>query len=253
MVNGEGGSLSPAITRAGDILDELADGHPRTVAELASRVRLAKSSVSDVCATLAAVGLARRAADGSYRLGAHTAMLARRSLPMPGVLEAFRAVLLEGTAVDGHTISLGALTGIEVLTVDVRLGRHPLPLTPRPGARDAAVDGAAGAAVVSALDPGELDDELTRLAAHQGADPDAHRAVRALVDPSSPVAVWRSRAGAQQLACSIPAATAPRLAALTLHLPHDPRSTLDLGELASDLQAAALAVATRASAVSPAG
>ncbi|MBN9201266.1 helix-turn-helix domain-containing protein [Microbacterium aurantiacum] len=240
-----GAALSPAVTRAGDLLDVLALGERRTLAELVDHTGLAKSSVSDLCRALVEVGFAERASDGSFALGPRMGALIRRSVSSPRLVDAFAALTIGDSGIDDHTLSLGALEGGEVVTIDVRLGQQPLTVTPRPGHRDRVTECAAGIAIVSALDRDTLDAQLALHGPTLGLSADEGDAVRSL-ESSDHVAWWRSRTGLQQLACPIPGGDG--LAAITLHVPQDPHSRLDLTALGRELDRIARALGSVATA-----
>ncbi|KAE8765943.1 helix-turn-helix domain-containing protein [Georgenia thermotolerans] len=217
------------------ILDELSH-KPLGLAELADRVRLSKSSVSDICSTLVGTDLIRRSTDGTYRLGGHLSTLARQTSPAPSVVDGFIRASLEGTPLDGHTLSVSTMVGCEVVTLNVRLGRHPLPLTPRPGTRTPLLQCAAGPAIAASLGEG-LDAELELFAAHQGLDGDGRSAIHAVVERMrrSEVSTWRSKNGIHQLARAVGRPEEHMLTAITLHLPYDPLFKLDVAALAGAL------------------
>lgn len=226
---------SPAIERASLILDELSQ-RPLGLADLSDRVRLAKSSVSDICSTLVSTGLVTRNADGHYRLGSRFAELSRQASPSPMTVEAFNRAVSEGTALDGHTLSLGTMVGNELLTLNVRLGRHPLPLTPRPGTRSPLVECAAGPALAATLGDA-LDAELDLFARHQALDEEGRAAIHAAAVAARGAEVfrWESRAGAQQAACAVHTPGETTLTAVTLHLPDTPQSAHDFASLTDAL------------------
>jgi IclR family transcriptional regulator, blcABC operon repressor len=221
MVTGNGSlGVSPAIGRAAAILTELAHG-PTSMASLSERLRLSKSSVSDVTATLVSADLIRRGPDGLYRLGGHLSAIVRQSMVAPTVVDGFLRASVEGTDLDGHTLSLDTMTGNEVLTTNVRLGRHPLPLTPRPGTRTQLLDCAAGPAIASSLGDA-LERELDTYSAHQGIASDERAAILTAASKLHPrnVVRWQfKRIG--QISRAIPGEPST-LSAVTLHLPEDP-------------------------------
>ncbi len=69
-------SLAPAVTRAGAILDLLAEnaGEAAGPSELARRLGLPKSSIANICNALAEIGLVRRIGTG-FALGRKLAEL----------------------------------------------------------------------------------------------------------------------------------------------------------------------------------
>jgi DNA-binding IclR family transcriptional regulator len=74
----ETSARAPSVMKAARILSELAQNpDPMSAADLARRVDVPKSSVADLCLTLAEEGLLARASDGRYLLGRHLVDLAR--------------------------------------------------------------------------------------------------------------------------------------------------------------------------------
>jgi IclR family transcriptional regulator, blcABC operon repressor len=208
---GLGGPRSPAVHRGARVLDAISSGAASTPAALGVVLGLPKSSIADLLGTLEDAGLVARGADGSLHAGARWADL---SDPDAVAHRVFRACAT--TDLDGHTISLVQLFGNQIVFVDVRLGRHPLPLTPRPGQR-AAADACAGAvAILSSLSAAEAADTLWAAASHLGLSDDEvqrtldlrHTRRRAVYESFSPHV-------GRQLACPV----AGTRFALTLHVP----------------------------------
>jgi hypothetical protein len=168
-----------------------------------------QSSIADLLGTLEDAGLVARGVDGSLHEGARWADL---SDPDAVAYRVFRACAT--TDLDGHTISLVQLFGNQIVFVDVRLGRHPLPLTPRPGQR-ATADACAGAvAILSSL---SMPRRRTQWAAasHLGLSGDevAEPWIAAHAATGSLRIVFNTRRA--QLACPV----AGTRFALTLHVP----------------------------------
>jgi DNA-binding IclR family transcriptional regulator len=157
---------APAVRRAAALLGEVAhEGGALTVSTLARRVTMPKSSVSDICAALAHEGLLRRDADGAFQLGAHLCELARAFVGGSSVLDAFATEAARTPQLAQHTVAIVALQQSDAVLLDVRLGRRPLPLTPRPGVRAAAASSATGRLLLATLPAREaralLGDEAT--------------------------------------------------------------------------------------------
>jgi DNA-binding IclR family transcriptional regulator len=208
---GLGGPRSPAVHRGARVLDAISAGAASTPAALSAVLGLPKSSTADLLGTLEDAGFVTRGADGSLHAGARWSDL---SDPDAVAHRVFRACATRD--LDGHTISLVQLFGNQILFVDVRLGRHPLPLTPRPGQR-ANADACAGAvAILSSLSAAEAANAVWTAASHLGlSDDEVQRALtlrrtrrRAVYESLSPHM-------GRQLACPV---TGTQLA-LTLHVP----------------------------------
>jgi IclR family transcriptional regulator, blcABC operon repressor len=208
---GLGGPRSPAVHRGARVLDAISSGAASTPAALSAVLGLPKSSIADLLGTLEDTGFVARGADGSLHAGARWSDL---SDPDAVAHRVFRACATRD--LDGHTISLVQLFGNQILFVDVRLGRHPLPLTPRPGQR-ANADACAGAvAILSSLSAADAAKAVWTAASHLGlSDDEVQRALtlrrtrrRAVYESLSPHM-------GRQLACPV---TGTQLA-LTLHVP----------------------------------
>ena len=226
--------LTPAISRATTILDVVATHDDATLGAIAARSGLAKSSVLDLSRAMVDAGLLDRDDAGGFSLGRRLADIVASSLQAYASLEAFALANLSDFGLDDHTVSLGTLEGAEVVTVDVRYGTQPLPITPRPGQRNDVSDCAAGPAILSALGSEQWAKQLARFAAHHPENAGREHTIQQLLT-TTPVAAWRSRTGTLQLACIVPSNGHPALAALTLHVPSDPTSRLNLGQLGARL------------------
>lgn len=233
------GRRSPAISRGMSVITELSTSGQLGLAELAARVGLAKSSASDVCSALVELGVIQRSSDGRYRLGQRISTLAQGTSINGSLVRDFVSSPLDHTALDGHTLSIATIQGIETLTLNVRLGRHPLPLTPRPGTRSPATDSAVGIALIRALSPQRLKAELDAFSAHQGTSPGQRKGIldTAGQPGGGPLEAIGITGNGAQLAAYVPIPGSTSLVAIGLHLPDQPRSTLDiptLGQALSD-------------------
>lgn len=205
------GPRSPAVHRGALVLDAISSGTATTPAALSATFALPKSSVADLLDTLAAAGFVARDNDGVLYPGAQWCTLSDPDAVAERVFRACATVDL-----DGHTVSLVHLFGNQVVFVDVRPGRHPLPLTPRPGQRANAITCAGATAIVSSLTAVEAADTVRAAAAHLDlSDDEVHRLLalrhprrRTVYESVSPVT-------GRQLACPV---SGTRLA-LMLHVP----------------------------------
>ena len=162
------GPRSPAVHRGARILDAISSGAATTPAALSGALGLPKSSIADLLGTLEDVGFVARGADGSLHAGAS---LVRPVRPRRGGAPPLSR-LREQPDLDGHTVSLVQLFGNQVVFVDVRPGRHPLPLTPRPGQRATAAACAGAVAILSSMPVAEAADAVRAAAAHLGLSDD---------------------------------------------------------------------------------
>jgi DNA-binding IclR family transcriptional regulator len=208
---GIAGPRSPAVHRGARVLDAISSGAADTAAALSALLGLPKSSIADLLGTLEDAGFIGRAADGSLHVGARWSDL---SDPDALAHRLFRACATPD--LDGYTVSLVQLFGNQVVFVDVHAGRHPLPLTPRPGQRADAADCAGAIAILSAMPAAEAANALSEAASHLGlSDDDVRRTLALRAARRRASYVTRSPHVGRQLACSV---TGARLA-LTLHIP----------------------------------
>jgi IclR family transcriptional regulator, blcABC operon repressor len=166
-------SLAPAVTRAGAILDVLAETAGQTLgpSELARRLNLPKSSIANICNALAEIGLVRRIGTG-FALGRKLAELGGAYLASVDAVEEFyEACRLLPTGSE-ETIQLAVLDDLEVTYLARHDGRQPVRLTSQIGRRLPATVTATGKAALASLDRAELDRrlagvvELPRLTPH---------------------------------------------------------------------------------------
>ena len=169
----EAESLAPAVTRAGAILDVLAEAVGQTLgpSELARRLNLPKSSIANICNALAEIGLVRRIGTG-FALGRKLAELGGAYLASVDAVEEFyEACRLLPTGSE-ETIQLAVLDDLKVTYLARHDGRQPVRLTSQIGRRLPATVTATGKAALASLDRAELDrrfagvTELPKLTPH---------------------------------------------------------------------------------------
>jgi DNA-binding IclR family transcriptional regulator len=161
----ESESLAPAVTRAGAILDVLAEsaGEAAGPSELARRLGLPKSSIANICNALAEIGLVRRIGTG-FALGRKLAELGGAYLAsVDQVQEFYDACQLLPTGSE-ETIQLAILDGLEMTYLARHDGRQPVRLTSQIGRRLPATVTATGKAALASLDDDELDRRLAGVA-----------------------------------------------------------------------------------------
>src|SRR6266567_5976915 len=157
----EGESLAPAVTRAGAILDLLAEspGDAPGPSELARRLGLPKSSIANICNALADIGLVRRIGTG-FALGRRLAELGGAYLASVDQVEEFyEACQLLPTGSE-ETVQLAILDGLEMTYLARHDGRQPVRLTSQIGRRLPATVTATGKAALASLDEADLDARL---------------------------------------------------------------------------------------------
>jgi DNA-binding IclR family transcriptional regulator len=158
-------SLAPAVTRAGAILDLLAENAREAAgpSELARRLGLPKSSIANICNALADIGLVRRIGTG-FALGRRLAELGGAYLSSVDQLQEFyEACQLLPTGSE-ETIQLAILDGLEMTYLARHDGRQPVRLTSQIGRRLPATVTATGKAALASLDEEELDRRLAGVA-----------------------------------------------------------------------------------------
>jgi len=156
-------SLAPAVTRAGAILDLLAEnaGHAAGPSELARRLGLPKSSIANICNALADVDLVRRVGTG-FALGRKLAELGGAYLASVDLVQEFyEAAQLLPTGSE-ETIQLAVLDGLEMTYLARHDGRQPVRLTSQIGRRLPATVTATGKAALASLAADDLEDRLGR-------------------------------------------------------------------------------------------
>lgn len=150
-------TLSPAVTRAAAILDELAAATTVSLgtSELARRLSLPKSSIANICAALLEAGLLRRAGAG-FALGRHLAELGGAYLSTIDPVQEFYLACDELDEVLSETVQLGVLDGNEVTYIARHDGRLSIRLQSEVGRRLPASCTAMGKAALSTLPPDEF-------------------------------------------------------------------------------------------------
>jgi DNA-binding IclR family transcriptional regulator len=206
------GPRTPAVHRGVRILDAISSGNADTPTALSGALGLAKSSITDLIGALEDESLIGRSLDGRLHTGARWAAL---SDPDAVVDRLFRACA-RTPDLDGHTISVAQLFGNQIICLDVRPGRYPLPLTPRPGQRTTAPDTAGAIAILSSV-PLSAATELVGVAAdHLGLNDEQVEHTLALRrNRRKSVYESHSTQTGRQFACAV---AGTRLA-VTLHLP----------------------------------
>ena len=156
-------SLVPAITRAVAIIDLLAaEGSAMGPNAIARRLKLPKSSVANICATLVDTGLLRML-DGGVGLGPRLAQFGAAYLGSVDQVRLFQescGLLVVGA---NDTAQLAMLTeGIGVVYLAKRDGVYPVQLASTPGRTLPASCTATGKAMLATLDADDLHERLSR-------------------------------------------------------------------------------------------
>jgi DNA-binding IclR family transcriptional regulator len=150
-------SLAPAVTRAGAILDLLAEnaGEAPGPSELARRLGLPKSSIANICNALADIGLVRRIGTG-FALGRKLAELGGAYLASIDLVSEFYEACRLLTTGSEETIQLAILDDLEMTYLARHDGRQPVRLTSQIGRRLPATVTATGKAALASLDEADL-------------------------------------------------------------------------------------------------
>ncbi len=156
-------SPAPAVVRTAALLGELAaaDG-PLGLSDLARRLGVAKSSLSNICAALEDAALIRRV-DAGYTLGHRLVELAGAYLRKVDLVSEFHAAARSLPAAAEETVLLGLLDGSDVLYLARHDGSQPIRLASDVGRRMPAVCTALGKAMLSTLTDDEVTTRLDRL------------------------------------------------------------------------------------------
>jgi DNA-binding IclR family transcriptional regulator len=177
----EGESLAPAVTRAGAILDLLAEnvGEALGPSELARRLGLPKSSIANICNALADIGLVRRIGTG-FALGRKLAELGGAYIASVDLVQEFYEATKLLPAGSEETVQLAVLDDLEMTYLARHDGRQPVRLASQIGRRLPAPVTATGKAALASLDDRELDRRLATLTSMPRMTPNSITTVKAL-------------------------------------------------------------------------
>ena len=170
--------LAPAVTRAIGVLDALSQSpRPLALSELAALLKLPKSSVHGLCASLLAGRLIERLEDGTYSLGLHIVDLANARLGQNDLAGEFLRFWSRHPEFRDEAAIMSERVGTDVVYLACRNSSRPLGVTFKIGMRLPAAVTATGKAILSTLDEGEVD----RLyAAKEAIEPLTSRSVKTL-------------------------------------------------------------------------
>ena len=160
----DGGSPAPAVTRSAAVLDAIAAAdQPLGLSDLARRLGLAKSSLSNLCIALEQAGLLRRV-DQRYALGHKLVELARAYLRKVDLLSEFLSTARDLPNAAHETMMLGLLDGTDVVYLARHDGTQPIRLASDVGRRMSAVCTALGKAMLATLSDDEVIARVSKLA-----------------------------------------------------------------------------------------
>ena len=156
--------LVPAVERTSRLLDVLADAHePLSLAELARRLSLPRSSLHGLLVTLVELDLARRNDEAEFSLGPRALRWADAFTAQSDLMRAFESHARRIAALGTETLMLATLDGSDVTYLACRQGSRPLAVNFRVGGRFPAVCTSSGKAMLASLE-----DKAVRLALGDG-------------------------------------------------------------------------------------
>jgi len=157
-IDADKGALAPAVVKAVKILDLLAEtpGRARALSDIARELGIAKSSTSNLCASLEEGGLVRRT-EGGFLLGRRTVELGSAYLAGFDQIREFYRICEESEVLRTQLVQIAMLDGARVLYLAVYEGRERFPLSASVGDRYPASATAVGTALLAELDPARIE------------------------------------------------------------------------------------------------
>ncbi len=153
------GSQVPAIVRATQIIDALADSaQPMGTSELARLLKLPKSSVHLICSTMINLGLLVRRGENRFSIGPHVLHWAESFQASSDLVREFQQLTSETAVLPELALNLTVLMGRDVLYVGCRNGQQPLGVRFGVGVVLPAIFTATGKAMLSTKPFGEVVD-----------------------------------------------------------------------------------------------
>ena len=151
-------ALAPAVVKAVKILDLLAEtpGRARALSDIARELGIAKSSTSNLCASLEEGGLVRRT-EGGFLLGRRAVELGSAYLAGFDQIREFYRICEESEVLRSQLVQIAMLDGARVLYLAVYEGRERFPLSASVGDRYPASATAVGTALLAELDPQRIE------------------------------------------------------------------------------------------------
>ncbi|SMQ68439.1 IclR family transcriptional regulator [Agreia sp. VKM Ac-1783] len=151
-------ALAPAVVKAVKILDLLSEtpGRARALSDIARELGIAKSSTSNLCASLEEGGLVRRT-EGGFLLGRRAVELGSAYLAGFDQIREFYRICEESEVLRSQLVQIAMLDGARVLYLAVYEGRERFPLSASVGDRYPASATAVGTALLAELDPQRIE------------------------------------------------------------------------------------------------
>jgi len=148
----DSGRRSPGIQTTVSVLEALVAGAPLTLSDLATSLRVPKSSLSRVCAVLIERGWLVRNRDGRFDLGTRAFGLSGRAADLP-LVRAFRTIAAQLLTSHNETVCLVVLDAEESMFIDLEETSHPVRLVTHVGSRTPAFASASGRVILADRSP----------------------------------------------------------------------------------------------------
>lgn len=130
------GDRVTAVHKIARLMDEIAAGsEPRSLTDLARALGFPKSTVADLCASLAEERMLQRVPGRRYKLGVGLVEIVDELLHETRLVQLFAAQVRGSTALSGRTVFMSTVQDDDDVVIEVVNGSDPLPVTPYPGMR----------------------------------------------------------------------------------------------------------------------
>jgi IclR family KDG regulon transcriptional repressor len=143
---------SPGVHAALRVLESISAHGPQTLADLSSRLGIAKSSLHRVCRILLDRSWIYRHLDGRFDLGVRAVGLGARPVELP-LVTAFRSVAAELLTRHDETVCLAVLDGDDSVYVALEETSQPVRLVTNVGRRTPAFAAASGRVMLASWSP----------------------------------------------------------------------------------------------------
>ncbi len=164
-------SRSPGVHAALSVLEALVARAPLGLSELASELKIPKSSLYRVCAVLMERGWLLRNSDGRFVLGIRAFGLTAQSAEYP-IVRAFRGIAADLLTRHNETVCLAVLDGDESTFIAIEETTHAVRLVTHVGSRTSAFASASGRVILADLSPAVV---MARFAGRQLVTPTGRR------------------------------------------------------------------------------
>jgi len=154
--------VSQTVERAVAIIEQISD-RPASLAEVAERLGVHKSTALRLLQTLERAGFARRGEGGRYSVGTRLIGIATKALDSLDLREIARPHLSRLNQDCGHTIHLASLLDGDIVYIDKYEGNTSVRMCSRIGKTASPHASGVGKAILCHLDPSQLDAILRTL------------------------------------------------------------------------------------------